>query len=84
MTNETDNNETKTIKSKSNENENKLNWINKNIILKTFLFCMIFYILTLPLITIYIKKIMPFNIEIQFIQALLFGFIYYIITINDL
>jgi len=80
MNNKTEN----TLNSTNKHSKTKLEWFNKHSLLKTLLFSMIFYILVSPLIAVYIKKIIPFQIEIQVIQAFLFGIIFYIITINDL
>ena len=55
--------------------------INNQLFLKAILFSMVFYIVSTPLLKLEIKKVIPPFIDIHLFQSLLFGSIYYIISI---
>jgi hypothetical protein len=55
---------------------------NKDLALKALLFSMVFYILVSQFIIQYIKNIIPKTFELEFIQAILFGIIFYLISIH--
>jgi hypothetical protein len=56
--------------------------LNKDVALRALLFAMVFYILSSPVIAIYINKVSPFKIEVQLINAIIFALLFYIISIN--
>lgn len=56
--------------------------VQTNIMIKTLLFSLLFYILSNTLIFNYLKVKLPRNIDINFIQTLLFGLVFYLISIN--
>jgi len=59
---------------------NASDYVNKDIALRSLLFAMVFYILSSPIVAIYINKISPFRIEIQLVNAVLFMIIFYVIS----
>jgi hypothetical protein len=56
--------------------------LNKDIALRALLFAMVFYILSSPVIAIYINKYSPIKVEVQLINAILFALIFYVISVN--
>ena len=65
----------------SNNASNTSDYINKDVALRSLLFAMVFYILSSPVVAIYINKVSPFRIEIQLVNAFLFMVIFYVISI---
>ena len=65
----------------SNNASNASDYINKDVALRALLFAMVFYILSSPIVAIYINKVSPFRIEIQLVNAFLFMVIFYVISI---
>lgn len=55
---------------------------NKDLMLKALLFSMVFYILVSPYLSLTIKKAIPTTFEVELIQAILFGLLYYLISMN--
>jgi hypothetical protein len=58
------------------------NYINNELLLKTLLFGIIFYILTNNMMIYFLKNIFGKNIEINLIQTMLFVLIYYFLNIS--
>lgn len=58
------------------------NYINNELLLKTLLFGIIFYILTNDMLIYFLKKTFGKNIEINLIQTMLFVLIYYFLNIS--
>jgi hypothetical protein len=56
--------------------------VQTNILIKTILFTLLFYIISNSLVFNYLKITLPRNIDINLIQSLLFGLLFYFITIN--
>ena len=65
----------------SNNASNASDYVNKDVALRSLLFAMVFYILSSPIVAIYINKISPFRIEIQLVNAVLFMIIFYVISV---
>ena len=61
-------------------NNNKI--INYDVALKTLLFTIIVYILTNPMMIYYLKHIFGKNMEINIIQTLIFGLLFYTLMVN--
>ncbi len=55
--------------------------IDNQLFLKAILFSMVYYIISTPLLKLELKKSIPPFIDIHFFQTLLFGCIFYIISI---
>jgi hypothetical protein len=62
--------------------ESKFTELNKDVALRALLFAMVFYILSSPVIAIYINKYSPLKIEVQLVNAIIFALLYYMISIN--
>jgi len=60
-------------------NNNNLNY---DILLKTLLFTIIFYILTNNMIIFYLKTIFSKNIDVNIIQTLIFSLLFYLLMSN--
>jgi len=59
------------------------NFIVKDVALKALLFAMVFYIMNTPLLNKLLQCLDKYQfIERNFVQALLFGLVYYMISIN--
>jgi hypothetical protein len=59
------------------------NFIVKDVALKALLFSMVFYIMNTPLINKLLQCLDKYQfIERNFVQAILFGLVYYMISIN--
>ena len=56
--------------------------VQTNILIKTVLFALLFYIISNTLIFNYLKVKLPRNIDINLIQTLIFGLMFYFISIN--
>tara|TARA_B100000902_G_C26814175_1_gene670686 strand:- start:272 stop:589 length:318 start_codon:yes stop_codon:yes gene_type:complete len=56
--------------------------INNQLFLKAILFSMVYYIISSPLLKLELKRHIPTFIDINFFQALLFGTLFYLISIN--
>jgi|SaaInlStandDraft_5_1057022.scaffolds.fasta_scaffold533379_1 hypothetical protein len=56
--------------------------IQTNILIKTILFSLVFYIISNTLIFNYLKLKLPRNIDINLIQTLIFALLFYIINVN--
>jgi hypothetical protein len=56
--------------------------VQTNILIKTILFALLFYIISNTLVFNYLKIKLPRNIDINLIQTLIFALIYYLISIN--
>jgi hypothetical protein len=65
----------------SNNASNASDYVNKDVALRSLLFAMVFYILSSPIVAIYINKVSPFRIEIQLVNAVLFMIIFYVISV---
>lgn len=59
-----------------------VSYINSEIILKTILFSIIFYILTNNMFLYMLKSIFGKNIDINIIQTIIFCLVYYILNIS--
>lgn len=66
------------------KNEDEYNFMNihKEIGLKTLIYSMVFYIITSPIITYKLSKLLPPTIDILIVQTFLFALSYYLIQIN--
>ena len=59
------------------------NFIVKDVALKALLFSMVFYIMNTPLINKLLQCLDKYQfIERNFVQSILFGLVYYMISIN--
>ena len=59
------------------------NFIVKDIALKALLFSMVFYIMNTPLVNKLLQCLDKYQfIERNFVQSILFGLVYYMISIN--
>ena len=59
------------------------NFIVKDVALKALLFSMVFYIMNTPLVNKLLQCLDKYQfIERNFVQAILFGLVYYMISIN--
>ena len=59
------------------------NFIVKDVALKTLLFSMVFYIMNTPLVNKLLQCLDKYQfIERNFVQSILFGLVYYMISIN--
>lgn len=56
--------------------------VQTNILIKTILFSLLFYIIANTLVFNYLKVKLPRNVDINLIQTLIFGLMFYLITIN--
>lgn len=66
----------------ASNNSNNSNLVNKDTALRALLFAMLFYILSSPLIAVAVNKVAPFHIEVQLVNAIIFGILFYIISVN--
>lgn len=56
--------------------------VQTNVLIKTILFALLFYIISNSLVFNYLKVQLPRNIDINLIQTLIFGLMFYFISIN--
>lgn len=59
-----------------------ISYLNSEIVLKTILFSIIFYIITNNMFIYTLKSIFGKNIDINIIQTILFCLVYYILNIS--
>jgi len=59
-----------------------VSYLNSEVILKTILFSIIFYILTNNMFIYTLKSIFGKNIDINIVQTILFCLVYYILNIS--
>ena len=59
---------------------NNTPWINYDILLKTILFSLVFYLIASDMINLILTKYLPKYIDKILIQSLLFGFVFYLIN----
>lgn len=57
-------------------------WISYDILLKTILFTLVYYLVSSDLISIILTRYLPKFIDKILIQSLLFGILYYFISIQ--
>lgn len=56
--------------------------VQSNVIVKTLLYGLLFYIIANSFVNDYLKSKLPRSIEPTIIQAIIFGLLYYIISVN--
>lgn len=57
-------------------------WISYDVLLKTILFTLVFYLVSSDLISIVLSRYLPKMVDKILIQALIFGLLYYLISIQ--
>lgn len=61
--------------------EDDISYINKDEFLKGILFAITYYIISFPLVVRFLEKYLPFNIDLLIIQSIMFGIVYYLVSI---
>jgi hypothetical protein len=56
--------------------------VQTNILIKTILFSLLFYIVSNTLVFNYLKINLPRSVDINLLQTIIFALIYYLISIN--
>ena len=61
--------------------EDDISYINKDDVLKGILFSIAYYIISFPLVVRFLERYLPFNVDLLIIQSIMFGIVYYLVSI---